>query len=139
MGVVDLLVSLWGNIRLVVTSLLEQHHAFSKVLERIQTPAIPPSPNPTSSAWQEPPHPFPDVRLPDTIVDVLIIGSGITGASVAHELLSSENSKDWRVVMADSRGVCSGATVCPAIASTPMGLINKDAGKERWTYQICTL
>lgn len=40
--------------------------------------------------------------------DVLIIGSGITAASVAHHLLASDS--DIHVTVAEARTICSGAT-----------------------------
>lgn len=39
---------------------------------------------------------------------MLIIGSGITAASIAHYLLTSDSS--IKVVIADARNICSGAT-----------------------------
>jgi hypothetical protein len=110
--VFDPVISLYALLRLTIVSLLEQQRAFSAVLKRIDTPALPPISNPTQSAWQDHPDPeFPEKPLPDEVVDVLIIGSGITGASVARELLSSDEGKDMRIAMVDARGVCSGATV----------------------------
>jgi hypothetical protein len=105
--------SFFGVVRLAVLSLLEQHRDFAIVLDRVRAPALPPNPHPTKSAWQEPAHPFPDVPLPDEVVDVLIIGSGITGASVARELLTSKDGQSMRVAMVDAREICSGATVSP--------------------------
>ena len=70
----------------------------------------------TQPYWFETPHPQfaspKDEELPHE-VDVVIVGSGITGASVARHLLRS--SKDTglelpRVAMLEAREVCSGAT-----------------------------
>lgn len=65
--------------------------------------------NPTHSYWQTAPHrlasycsPFPDE------VDVVIIGSGITGVSVARNLC--ENAPALRVAILEARTLCSGAT-----------------------------
>ena len=65
--------------------------------------------NPTQSYWQTRPHrlasycsPFPDK------VDVVIIGSGITGVSVARNLW--ENAPLLKVAILEARTLCSGAT-----------------------------
>lgn len=70
-----------------------------------------PNANPTVSYWQQA-HPqniseirsstFPDHR------DVIILGSGITGCSVAQTLLESDESIS--VTVLEARGLCSGAT-----------------------------
>lgn len=64
---------------------------------------------PTISAWQVPPHPLPQTRsdsLPSA-VDCAVIGSGITGCSVAKTIL--ENSQK-SVTVFEARALCSGAT-----------------------------
>lgn len=70
-------------------------------------------PNPTDSYWLDDP-PFPalcdiqDDELPQE-ADVVIVGSGITGAAVAKSLLELSDSK-LRVVVCEARQICSGAT-----------------------------
>ncbi|KAJ4328772.1 hypothetical protein N0V84_000777 [Fusarium piperis] len=64
-----------------------------------------PSANPTSSAWQEPAAP-----IATTKTDIAIIGSGITGTSVAHTLLNHPNGSKLRVTILEARNACSGAT-----------------------------
>jgi hypothetical protein len=56
------------------------------------------------------PHRLANVQSPDlpTDVDIVIIGSGITGASVAKSLL--ENHPSIRVTVLEARTLCSGAT-----------------------------
>ncbi|PUU74195.1 FAD dependent oxidoreductase-domain-containing protein [Tuber borchii] len=73
------------------------------------TPRQPVS-NPTSSFWLSDPPPVFTHQSPTfpTAVDVVIIGSGITGTAAARTLLS--NSPDLRVAMLDAREACSGAT-----------------------------
>jgi hypothetical protein len=79
------------------------------------SPGIPVS-NPTTSFWLQNP-PFPDLVdmrskiLPNT-ADVVIIGSGITGASVARQILleCASMGVKRRVVMLEARQICSGAT-----------------------------
>jgi hypothetical protein len=74
------------------------------------TPTLP-RPNPTISGWQDPPDAIADLRstaeLPKT-ADVVIIGSGISGASIALGLLDA--SKGLNMVMLEARQACSGAT-----------------------------
>jgi hypothetical protein len=80
-----------------------------------KNPGIP-VPNPSKPFWLENP-PFPALvnaqskTLPKT-ADIVIIGSGITGASVARTILSECASMEikQRVVMLKARETCSGAT-----------------------------
>ncbi|KAJ4182836.1 hypothetical protein NW755_010036 [Fusarium falciforme] len=80
------------------------HTQFSSLLVRASSPPSLPVPAPTRSYWLDDP-PFP--KLCD-IQDVVIIGSGITGAAVAKSLL--ELSGELRVVVCEARELCSGAT-----------------------------
>ncbi|KAL5315388.1 hypothetical protein ACEPPN_016255 [Leptodophora sp. 'Broadleaf-Isolate-01'] len=93
---------------------------------RASIPVTLPRPNPTISYWQDP----PDAQIADylssptvpEIADIVIIGSGITGAGIAWNLLNGddENSKEQRnregekkrekIVMLEARQACSGAT-----------------------------
>jgi len=70
-----------------------------------------PATNPTVSYWQDPPSPLANHRttteLPTT-TDVLIIGSGITGATLAYRLLNRPSPP--AILMLEARTVCSGAT-----------------------------
>jgi monoamine oxidase len=66
--------------------------------------------NSTKSFWQEPPHSlatFRSEKFP-TSVDFAVIGSGISGTSIALELLRANSSLN--VVILEARGACSGAT-----------------------------
>jgi len=73
-----------------------------------------PTPNSTSSFWHTEPskillgHRTTD-QLP-TKADVLIIGSGISGAFAAHYLAAGEHGRDINVVMVEAREACWGAT-----------------------------
>ncbi|KZF26448.1 FAD dependent oxidoreductase [Xylona heveae TC161] len=74
-------------------------------------PGLPRS-NPTTAYWQDPPDEhISNVRstpeIPQT-ADVIIIGSGITGACVAYNIL--QKSPNMRVVMLEAREAVSGAT-----------------------------
>lgn len=67
--------------------------------------------NPTASYWQTPPLPISDHRttpdLPPT-AEYVIVGSGISGATIAHKLLAASPSAS--ILMLEARTACSGAT-----------------------------
>ncbi|WZH50406.1 hypothetical protein QYS62_011650 [Fusarium acuminatum] len=69
-----------------------------------------PRENPTQAYWQIEPHALSDHQSswPDGPVDVVIIGSGVTGANLARNLIMKR--PEINVVMVESRGICSGAT-----------------------------
>lgn len=70
--------------------------------------------NPTISYWQTPPlEGIADRQTPQlpSSVDVVIIGSGMTGTSIAHYLLkNSPQDQPLRIAMLEARQACSGAT-----------------------------
>ena len=79
--------------------------------QRASLPPGKPRPNPTTSQWQDPPASISSHRTtPDlpTAVSNLIIGSGITGATLAYCLLSQPSPDS--VLMIEARTACSGAT-----------------------------
>jgi hypothetical protein len=81
--------------------------------DRIAIPVTLPHPSPTTSYWQDPPDAFladylSAANAPE-IVDTVVIGSGITGASIAHGILL-RGSTAGKVVMLEARQACSGAT-----------------------------
>lgn len=79
--------------------------------ERAAIPVTLPRDNPTQSYWQDPPDEIADLRTTENLpanADVVIIGSGITGAAVAWNLLDVE--KPPNIVMLEARQACSGAT-----------------------------
>jgi glycine/D-amino acid oxidase-like deaminating enzyme len=65
--------------------------------------------SPTESYWQSPPHPFASYRsaFPHS-ADVVVIGSGITGTSIAKTLF--EHDPSLKIVILEARNLCSGAT-----------------------------
>lgn len=77
-----------------------------------QRPSLPVA-QPTKSRWQEPPHLTVAMgrspKLPEEI-DVAIIGSGITGCSVAYTLLHNSESSGLRISVLEARNAVSGAT-----------------------------
>jgi hypothetical protein len=78
---------------------------------RASLPVTLPVSNPTFSYWQEPPDAeVADRGIADALprsADVVVIGSGISGANIAWGLLE-EGVED--VVMLEARQACSGAT-----------------------------
>ncbi|CAF9909991.1 hypothetical protein IMSHALPRED_008524 [Imshaugia aleurites] len=73
-------------------------------------PGLPPQ-NPTVSYWQDPPSRFSNHRTTSKLpgsVDTLIIGSGITGATLAYRILSQPSPPE--VLVLEARTACSGAT-----------------------------
>ncbi|KIY48018.1 FAD dependent oxidoreductase [Fistulina hepatica ATCC 64428] len=63
--------------------------------------------------------------LPE-IADIVVIGSGITGASFVRELLDSSAVHPPRVVMLDARDACSGATARNGGHISPMFYMDYD-------------
>ncbi|KAH9850572.1 FAD dependent oxidoreductase [Lenzites betulinus] len=77
--------------------------------ERINASPGLPIPNPTLSFWTVPAAPiFAEPEVLPEYADIVIIGSGITGASVAYNILSRETR--LKIVILEAREVCSGAT-----------------------------
>lgn len=78
---------------------------------RASIPVDLPPQNPTTSYWQDPPSPLSAHRttpfLPST-ASIVIVGSGITGASLAYDILKQPNPPS--VLMLEARTACSGAT-----------------------------
>lgn len=67
--------------------------------------------NPTRSYWQTQPSKISDLRSTENLPSsskYVIVGSGVTGASIAHKLLLAEPSAS--IVMLEARQACSGAT-----------------------------
>jgi len=77
-----------------------------------------PRQHPTEAVWQIPPDPLlqhyrSTEDLPAAILDVVIIGSGLSGTSVAWHLLHGEGEpqeKYLSTLMLEARDICSGAT-----------------------------
>ncbi|GMF70206.1 unnamed protein product [Aspergillus oryzae] len=88
------------------------HELLAKLAGQIiQDPGIPVA-APTVSAWQEPAHPIATIqsdKLPQR-TDFAIIGSGITGTSVAKTLLENELARDKTITMFEARSLTTGAT-----------------------------
>ena len=79
--------------------------------ERASIPPGLPRFNPTVSYWQDPPAPVSSRRTSPELpqdVDIVIVGSGITGTTIAHTILDEEHPPS--VLMLEARTACSGAT-----------------------------
>jgi hypothetical protein len=95
----------------MVTPELPQELLFKLAGQVVQDPGIP-VPNPTISAWQEPPHSLATAQskcLPE-YTDFAIIGSGITGCSAAKMILENELGSDKTVTIFEARSLTTGAT-----------------------------
>lgn len=101
-----------------MSEILTTKRCFDDLVSRVSAVTFPVS-NPTSSFWQKDPI-FPELvnmrseNLPDT-ADIVIIGSGISGASVAYSILNGvQNQRQCKqtpkIVMIEARETCSGAT-----------------------------
>jgi FAD dependent oxidoreductase len=101
------------SIRIAAGILFTLSKDFREALRRTSSDPGLPVPNPTASFWQEDPL-YPGLvdtksdRLPEA-VDIVIVGSGITGTSIARSILK-ECGSTHRVIMLEARQVCSGAT-----------------------------
>lgn len=94
----------------------ERQQALNKVFA---DPGIPDPQHTTSPFWLKDPHPELSKCQSNTLpseTDVVIIGSGITGASIARTLLEDRTASNGgqsgkpAVVMLEARELCSGAT-----------------------------
>ncbi|KAF8126969.1 FAD dependent oxidoreductase [Boletus edulis] len=96
------------------TELLDNVHTFQTLRRRIDAEPGLPVENPTRSFWMYPPSPIARhcSDLPQ-YADVVVIGSGITGTSVARTLLDRVHAEGKQLpvlLMLEARDVCSGAT-----------------------------
>ncbi|KAF2277316.1 FAD dependent oxidoreductase-like protein [Westerdykella ornata] len=82
--------------------------------DRARIPVSPPVSNPLPSYWQTPKSPLANViepapeRSQPPTYDYCIIGSGITGTSIAYNVLRHKPSP--RIILLEAREACSGAT-----------------------------
>ncbi|KAI4097365.1 MAG: hypothetical protein LQ344_000464 [Seirophora lacunosa] len=79
--------------------------------ERATIVPVPPRQNPTTSYWQDPPSSLATHRTTSELpaaASAVIIGSGVTGASIAYKLL--DRCPESSVLLLEARTACSGAT-----------------------------
>lgn len=91
----------------ISTEIMEQLYA-----QAVADPQLPRT-DPTTSFWQLPPHPLmsetQSATLP-TKTDYAIIGSGVTGCSMAKTLLDNSPSHNSSITVFEARKLTSGAT-----------------------------
>lgn len=136
MDLIKPLLTLLKTLKTALSILYTLYSDWTNTLAQANSPPGLPVPNPTSSYWQDDP-PYPELvntRSPDglpTSADIVIIGSGITGVSVARTVLrewarnkddegtgkgegegegGSPNLDEKRIVVLEARQLCSGAT-----------------------------
>lgn len=128
----------------IITSL---NRDYQKAIARTRQPPPGPSANPTKPYWHLDP-PFPEIvdiqqKLPES-ADVVIIGSGITGAAAARTLVEL-SPKPLRIVVVEARQLCSGATgrngghiKCGPheVFGTLQGIIGKQQAAEVTRFQM---
>jgi NADPH-dependent 2,4-dienoyl-CoA reductase/sulfur reductase-like enzyme len=102
---------LLSRLKLVIDTVRELDGEYLALQKRVNlSPGLPVN-EPTLPFWTVPPTKLPtriNTALP-THVDVLVIGSGITGVSCARTLLK-KGPPGLRVLVLEARDVCSGAT-----------------------------
>ncbi|KAJ9612229.1 hypothetical protein H2200_003826 [Cladophialophora chaetospira] len=82
-----------------------------KMEERRNIPPGLPRDNPIKSYWQDPPDAIADCRTTEDLpadADIVIVGSGVSGSSIAFNLLSSDPC--LKVVLLEARQAASGAS-----------------------------
>ena len=101
--------NLASKLKLYAAAVAQLKEAYDILNKRIEAPPGIPVPNPTLPLWTVPESTIStgDDPLPDS-ADIVVIGSGITGTSVAYTILS--NGSTAKIVMLEARGVCSGGT-----------------------------
>ena len=108
-----------GSTRLLKPSGIDVEHPIPSATIEQRASILPclPSSNPTKSYWQDPPSNLSTYRRSDhipTSCHTLIIGSGITGATLAYHLSTSFPTSSPvghnKVLMLEARTACSGAT-----------------------------
>lgn len=102
---------LLSRFKLVIDTVCQLESEYRTIKERIDCSPGLPVDEPTLPFWTVPPA---ELRAPaksalPTHVHILVVGSGITGVSCARTLLK-KGPPDLRVLVLESRDVCSGAT-----------------------------
>ncbi|TFK57733.1 FAD dependent oxidoreductase [Heliocybe sulcata] len=103
-----------SKLRLAVKELTRLTQLYDDIYKRLlASPGIPDASKPTTkSFWTVPASPISthiSKELPEH-ADIVIIGSGITGASVVYNILEYVPSGSLTIVMLEAREACSGAT-----------------------------
>ena len=79
--------------------------------KRASIPPGLPRDHPTTSYWQDPPDEIADLRTTPELpsqADIVIVGSGVSGATTAYNLLSAD--PNLKIVLLEARQAASGAS-----------------------------
>lgn len=79
--------------------------------KRASIPPGLPRDHPTTSYWQDPPDEIADHRTTPELpsqADIVIVGSGVSGATTAYNLLSAD--PNLKIVLLEARQAASGAS-----------------------------
>ena len=106
--------NVWSKVmvlRIAIKEVLAISASYERVQKRIESDPGLPVANPSVPFWHDVPSRIASHKpnkLPQ-YVDVVVIGSGITGTSAARTLLK-QGGDDLKVLMLEARQTCSGAT-----------------------------
>ncbi|KAI0706223.1 FAD dependent oxidoreductase [Cytidiella melzeri] len=101
--------SVLSRAKLILGAVLLINKTLDTLSKRLKTSPGIPVPNPTLPFWTVPKSTVSsESKAFPKQADIVIIGSGITGASVAYYLLSRDSA--LKVIVLEAREVCSGAT-----------------------------
>lgn len=101
-----------STIKILIAFCWSLSSSLAPAVKRIHSDPGRPSPTPTESFWLSRPHPHVATHQSPSLpgeVDIVVIGSGITGTAVAKTLLDGKLG-GLRVAMLEARDACSGAT-----------------------------
>lgn len=101
--------SVFSRAKIILGAVFLLNKALDTLNKRLKESPGLPVPNPTTPLWTIPKAPISsEGKALPSYADVIVIGSGITGASVAYHALKRDAG--LRVVIVEAREVCSGAT-----------------------------
>ena len=108
MGLLTKLSHIYSTVQALLVELAASKKSFDALESRISEPNFPISP-PTPSLWQNPPFQVQNTKSLPKTADIIIIGSGLSGASIAYTLLKKCPGSP-RIMTLETREICSGAT-----------------------------
>ncbi|KAI0641091.1 FAD dependent oxidoreductase [Trametes meyenii] len=103
--------SVISKAQLILEGLNQLRATYDVLVKRVQASPGLPTADPTLPLWTVPRARVPPDTTPTNLpeyADIVIIGSGITGASIAYNILAQEAGV--KIVVLEAREVCSGAT-----------------------------
>ncbi|THH10585.1 hypothetical protein EW145_g1235 [Phellinidium pouzarii] len=98
-------------LRMTIKQVVELSDTYERLQKRVEADPGLPVPNPSVPFWHDVLSPIAshDLKTLPEYVDVVIIGSGITGASAGHTFFR-KGGHELTVLMLEARDACSGAT-----------------------------